>query len=111
LSHSCDKCKIIEESKEFIRELYLKYFDLVSFRYIDDTYEFLAYGFDGVPVLILPGYRPFEFISPSFLMDEDYLIQMINGTLLPDDVIHDKAIERREKGITFNINLEKLLGR
>lgn len=110
LSEICELCQEIKEQKERTRELYLKYFDEVSFRDVNTNIEFLQYGFQALPVLILPGYRPFEAISPSHLMDEDSLVQMIDGRLLPEDVMHEKAIGRQVRGEIMNKNLEKLLG-
>ena len=98
----CDICEIIEENKEKIRELILKYIEHVSFRNAYDNYEFIAYGFDSVPTLILPGYRPFESIHPDHMMSEDSIVMMLEGLLLPQDVMHEKAVKRKEKGITYN---------
>ena len=111
LSKICPHCLKLHEDKERVRELYLKYFESVSFRFVEDNLEFIAYDFSRVPTLILPGYRPFEAIRPEALRDEDYLVQMISGSILPEDVIHETEQFRREIGEIENKNLDKLLGR
>lgn len=111
LSKACPHCMKIHVNKETVRELYLKYFESVSFRFVEDNLEFIAYDFSRVPTLVLPGYRPFEAIRPEALRDEDYLVQMISGSILPEDVIHETEQERRHIGEIDNKNLDKLLGR
>ena len=110
LSRSCPICKEIIQNKEKISNLYLQFFGAISFRYIEDTREFLCYGFSRVPTLILPSYRPFEAISPKIIIDENYIVQMLDGTILPEDVLHIVEIERRERGIVNNPKLNALLG-
>ena len=77
---------------------------------VEDTLEFRCYGFSRVPTLILPSYRPFEAISPKVIFDENYIHQMLNGTILPEDVLHIVELQRREMGIVGNSKLEILLG-
>ncbi len=96
LRSNCKLCEIIKANKDKIRELYRNYFENLIIKNAEDNQEFISYGFQYVPTLILPGYRPFEAIDPKILMSEDYLIQMINGDILPDDVVHIKELERRQ---------------
>lgn len=109
LGSKCSICQVIKENKEKISELLLNFFTNVSYRITEDNLEFVAYGFEAVPVVIFPGYRPFESINPRFLLSEDSIRQMIDGTLLPEDVLHYKANDRIRQGITFNKNLEYFL--
>lgn len=111
VSNECDHCLEIIDNENTIREILLSFFENVSIRNIENNLEFLAYGFDGVPVCIFPGYRPFESIDPSFIMKEDTIKQMIDGFLLPEDCYHEKKEGRIQSGLTFNKNINYLTGK
>lgn len=98
----CMICKEIKKNIKLIRKNFETLGLTLLLQDIDENYEFLAHGFESVPVLMIPFQRPYEAISAEYLIDLTKLARILNGEVPREVFEHAAAKRRREQGITAN---------
>lgn len=99
LSKKCPHCKLVYSNKDKVVANLKKYFDTheIIFSFIDEDDEFFAHGFEAVPTVCIPNLRPFEGISPVWLIDEDYTKKLATLNLSAETLANEKELERLRK--------------
>lgn len=99
LSKLCPHCKKVFAQIDQVKKNFAEHGIEIYVEFIDESKEFYAHDFDSVPTLVIPFQRPFTAIGEAWLVDPDKVRKLVLGEVTADEMKHETAKEREQKGI------------